>query len=186
MTEVDKIIDKFVYFINSTEVEPGLENEIPPSLRTENVQGDWFKWKIKPYKRIDWIKGIEGKTKIPFPNSYTSFVNRYIFPSFDIGPISFLGNTPEIIDFTLHELRTGIFEDKILSDVLLNNGYLQFGRSSTGIYDPICFQASRVINKGEFPIVQIDHEEILIHSKIKIVENIAPTFIQFIEKYTGN
>jgi len=39
------------------------------------------------------------------------------------------------------------------------------------------------MKKNEFPIVQVDHEGILIKSKIIIVEEIAPSFEEFIKSY---
>ncbi|HHL31135.1 MAG TPA: hypothetical protein ENJ41_01025 [Oceanospirillales bacterium] len=186
MADINKTIDDFIDFVNSNEIEPGFENEIPPSLRTEIVDGVWFKWKIKAHDNINWIKEIEGVTKLPFPRSYKSLVSRYIFPCFDLGPISFLGNIPTGSNFDQQELLTGIFTDTNLSNCLLKNGYLQFGRSSTGSYDPICFDTNRVTNKREYAIFRIDHERALIDSKISIVEKIAPSFINFVKNYNKN
>ncbi len=180
----DDLIDAFVAKVNSTNREPGSENDIPPSARigAANDVGA-IDWNIKPCPRITWVEEIEQKISKPLPRSYKSFVSRYIFPCFEISSVSFLANTPEGLVFKLDELRTGIFEDKILSDFLFRNSYIQFARPSGGGYDPICFDANRTTKKNEYPIVQVDHEGILIKSRIVIVAKIAPSFEEFIKNY---
>jgi hypothetical protein len=183
MMNTDKLIDAFVAKINSGTREPGLEDEIPNSIRTgiTNEYGA-FDWHIKPYS-VNWVAEVEKKIYGPFPRSFKSLISRYIFPTFELGPILFLANTPEGLAFSLHELRTGIFKDKVLSEALRQNSYIQFGRQAGGCYDPICFAAQRSSQSNEYPIVQIDHEGILIKSKIIIVKEIAESFVDFIEKY---
>jgi hypothetical protein len=183
---IDKLVDAFVAKISSDIRAPGFEDEIPPSVRTglKNEYG-MFEWNIKPYSEINWVEGIEEKICKPLPRSYRSFISRYIFPCFEIGPLFFMANTPEGLNFSLHELRTGIFEDKILSDSLLKNSYIQFARPSGGGYDPVCFDAHRSTENNEYPVVRIDHEGILIKSKIIVVKEIAASFVHFIKNYTN-
>jgi hypothetical protein len=180
----DDLIDAFVVKVNSSNREPGFEDNIPPSVRVGAANDiGTIDWNIKPYPRITWVEKLEQKISKPLPRSYKSLISRCIFPCFEVGPVSFLGNTPEGLVFKLDELRTGIFEDKISSGFLLRNSYIQFAHPSGGGYDPICFDADRTAKKNECPIVQVDHEGILIKSRIIIVERIAPSFEEFINNY---
>jgi hypothetical protein len=78
------------------------------------------------------------------------------------------------------ELKDKIFRDKAIADQLLPAGYLQFGNPHEGNYDPVCFDTNKISN-NEYPIVQIDHEEILCKSRIRIVKEIALSFFKSIE-----
>jgi len=71
-------------------------------------------------------------------------------------------------------------KDKIIARVTTDNGLIHFARASEGTYDPICFDSKK--RKGrECEIVRLDHEEILLHEKIKVVEDVAPSLKEFME-----
>ncbi len=89
----------------------------------------------------------------------------------------FFANTGQHI---YNELAQTIFVDEGLCPTLLNNGYLQFGRAAGGLYDPVCFATKRG-KRGDAPIVCIDHEEILIKQRLRIVEEISFSFTSFLE-----
>ena len=61
------------------------------------------------------------------------------------------------------------------------NGFLQFGLPHEGNYDPVCFDMKRR-KRADAPIVQLDHEEILQWSRIRVVKEIAPSFAQFMQR----
>jgi hypothetical protein len=65
--------------------------------------------------------------------------------------------------------------DKGLSETLIPNGYMQFGKGADIDYDPVCFDISWRKNR-DYRIVKIDHEEILCNHRIKVVKEIAPSF----------
>jgi len=69
--------------------------------------------------------------------------------------------------------------EAVIADELLPAGYLQFGNPHEGNYDPICFDTNKISN-NEYPIVQIDHEEILCRSRIRVVKEVAPSFLELI------
>ena len=79
-----------------------------------------------------------------------------------------------------YEMSSAVFQDKALSAVLLSYGYIQFARPSGGSYDPICFDTNRKAGIGEYPITWIDHEEILCDDNIRVVEEVADSFPEFI------
>ncbi len=145
------------------------------------IYGMWD-WNIKPFENIDWIEDLEARLLIRFPTSFHSLITRYIFPQFDFGPLQFLANTPEGVEKSC-ELRTGIFEDEYLSTSLLQNGFVQFARPAGGSYDPICFDTNNKSTSIEYSIVNIDHEDILCHDKIKITKVLAPSFHELIKQH---
>lgn len=174
---IDSDIDLFVTKINSSQREPLFPEDVPESLRIglpdKNGQ---FMWSIIKANFNQWIPDLEQKLPMRFPPSYDSFISRYIFPAFEFGPVFLFGNTGSEIH---SELKDKIFRDKAIADQLLPAGYLQFGNPHEGNYDPVCFDT----NNNQYPIVQIDHEEILCRSRIRVVKVIAPSFLKLIESY---
>lgn len=79
------------------------------------------------------------------------------------------------------ELSTRVFADKHLFPILHAHGYVQIGNPCEGNYDPVCFDTHRRVC-DDAPIVQLDHEEILIRNRIRIIGEIAPTFTSFMER----
>ena len=80
-----------------------------------------------------------------------------------------------------YELSERAFKDKGLFPTLHKSGFLQFGLPHEANYDPVCFDMKRR-NQGDAPIVQLDHEEILQWSRIRVVGEIAPSFAQFMQR----
>jgi hypothetical protein len=80
-----------------------------------------------------------------------------------------------------HELADRLSRDPGIFPLLRSNGYLQFGLPHTGNYDPVCFDMKRR-SRGDAPIVQLDHEEILIRNRIRVAQEIAPSLGVFIER----
>jgi hypothetical protein len=80
-----------------------------------------------------------------------------------------------------YELSSKVFKDKGLFPTLHKHGFLQFGLPHETNYDPVCFDMQRR-NRADAPIVQLDHEEILIRSRIRVVQEIAPSFAQFMQR----
>jgi len=123
-----------------------------------------------------WIEVLESKLPRRLPSSFRSLVTRYAFAPFDIGPLRFFGNTG--LD-EKDDLNVVIFRDRTMAQATLKNGYIQFARPDTGSYDPICFDAKKSAANREFPIVRLDHEQILCNGRIKVVEKVADSFFKF-------
>lgn len=124
-----------------------------------------------------WVDVLESKLPRRLPASYRNLVTRYAFGSFDAAELMFLGNTGHDLE---DDLTISIFHDPIMSRVTLANGYIQFARPTTGSYDPICFNTTKPASNREFAIVQLDHEQILINERIKVVEKVSDSFFNFI------
>lgn len=131
---------------------------------------------IQPISDAPWITELERKLPKRLPASFRSLVTRYAFPPFQVGELSLYGNmgTNDV-----EEMSIAIFQDSIIAEGTLRAGYIQFARPASGSYDPICFDARRAVNKREFPIVRLDHEELLCHDRIHVSEKLAESFYRF-------
>lgn len=117
-----------------------------------------------------------------FPRLYERLVLSYRWQTSDIGDaFRILANPP---GSDLSGLKQEIFRDKGLSDQLLPNGFVQFGFQSAYEYDPICF-ATKCRSQSDYPIVRIDHEEILCNHRIKIIATIANSFREFVRQLSS-
>jgi len=173
---IDPLIDAFVKRINSSPREPQPEYELTLSVTNGTAVDGIQDWQVRRWNDIDWIVPLEAKLPMPLPASFRSFITRYIFPHFEIEPLEFLANTPE---GSLREMRASLAGDSYLSKA----GYLHFARPAGGSSDHICFDTHRATQHHEYPIVCIDHEGILCHDEIIIVEEVAPSFRDFVIQY---
>lgn len=155
---VDKLIDQFVAHIDSPESD---------FRRIENAP---------------WIIALEAKLPQRFPVSFRSLVTRYSFSTFDVGGLSFFSNLGDGSD---EELSVAIFKDRIIAKATLKAGFIQFARPVSGSYDPVCFDTNRKSRNREFPIVRLDHEEILCRDRIHIVEILADSFFRYAAGIAG-
>jgi SMI1 / KNR4 family (SUKH-1) len=128
-----------------------------------------------------WIEVFERKLPRSLPSSFRLFVTRYSFECFDLGGVTFFGNTGRTNNGD--DLVVASLGDKYLSETLLPAGYIQIGQPETGDYDPICFDTNKPAQNREFPIVRINHEEVLCNYRIKITEQIADSFFRLIEDF---
>jgi hypothetical protein len=181
---VDQLVDSFVRAVNAGCREPIIFTDLdqvpyPSSVLVgEPDEYGGYDWAIKPYAGIDWVDSVERRLPRRFPIVYRSLISRYIFPSFEAGDVAFLGNTPEGTD--CYELRERLFKDGVLSAALLRGGYIQIGNPAGVNYDPICFVPEG--GEDDRPLVQIDHEGILIHDELHIMEEIAPSLSHLMSK----
>ncbi len=182
MNRIEELVDSFVDCINDSDLTYLDEDEVPPFLRVGDLDDcRQYEWKIQKSDCSNWIHPLQEKLPKLFPPSYYSLVSRYAFPAFEIGPILLFGNTGHD---TYWELSKRIFLDGFMSYFLLENGYIQIGNPYFYNYDPICFDTNTQIEKSlEYPIVKIDHEEILSKSKLVVVEEISISFLKFVEDY---
>jgi len=137
---------------------------------------------IRKIENAPWIKDLEDKLPKRFPASFRSLLSRYAFPSFDAGDLSFFSNTGTVSE---EELSVAIFKDKVIADVTLKAGYIQFARPQSGSYDPICFDARHARGNREFSIVRLDHEEILCRGHIVVSEMLADSFYRFVADFVA-
>ena len=178
----DRLIDEFVALVNAGRREPVWEEEAPPSVRGEQTDqhGDYFDWQIRPCADVDWIVPLEQRLGFTLPKLYRSVVSRYIFPSFHHPSLFLYGNTPEGTDHW--EFRNRLFLDETLSRVLLANRYLQFANPYPNNYDPLCFDMNRPTDNGDYPIVVVNHTQILCFDTLDVLLEMSPSFGDMIRR----
>jgi hypothetical protein len=105
---------------------------------------------------VPWIAGVEQRLGLSYPRSFRILVTRYIFGAFEVGPVELFAN---LGDGTEQDLTAAPFSDRYMSPWLLAHRFLQFGRPSTGSYDPVCFDFDECSDEPR--VVRLDHEDIL-------------------------
>ena len=174
----DALVDDFVRYANQAGFEWKFPDEVPQELRTSHEKDGMFYWQIREAVSNPWVEGLAKQLPRTFPRPYRSLVERYRFCNFEVGPVMFFANSGQALFF---ELSGRVFWDKHLFPTLHKHGYLEFGKPDEGNYDPVCFDMKR-LDRDDAPIVQLDHEEILIRERIRVVAEIAPSFTDFLKR----
>jgi len=182
MTKSDKttdyLVDEFVRYANLAGFEPRFPDNVPVELRTSDANYGMLNWKIQAASSNPWILDLTNKLPQVLPAVYRSLIERYRFCNFEVGTAMFFANTGQPL---FYELSTRTFADKGMYPTLHKNGYLEFGKPNETNYDPVCFSMQRR-KKDDAPIVQIDHEELLIRNRIHVVKEIAPSLMEFLQQ----
>ena len=181
--DLPTLVEAFVQKVNSEPREPQSVDEVPGYLR-ESAAGDpasgpidgWTNWRVVRRDNSTQIEQLQERTGRPFPPSFQYLLANYSFPAFEFGPIMFFANTGED---TFWELGKRLFQDPHMSPHLLRAGFLQIGNPHFYNYDPVCFDGNSP--RIEKRIVQLDHEEILQRGEMKIVKEIAPSFVDLVD-----
>jgi len=171
---VAELVDAFVEKVNTSSREPEALEDVPDALRDGPSDDGVTSWRIKRSNNIERINALEKRMRIEFPPSFREFLSRYSFPAFEFGPILLFANTGEDLFW---ELETRLFLDPHMSPVLLHAGYVQIGNPYFYNYDPVCFSPGAA--RHERRIVQLDHEAILQSGALRVVSEIAPSFVRF-------
>ncbi|HZG50998.1 MAG TPA: SMI1/KNR4 family protein [Pyrinomonadaceae bacterium] len=133
---------------------------------------------VVPLDNVPRIEQFESRLPARLPASFRSLVTRYSFPAFAVNSLSLFANNDVEVE---QELSHAVFQDKVIADVTLRAGYIQFARPADGRYDPVCFDTNERSKNREFPIVTLDHEAILINSRIVVREVIGKSFFKFVQ-----
>lgn len=179
MSQSDKLVDAFVAFINSRPRDLRLKNEVPPSVRLPAEDEDYTSWQIIQCES-PWLSELEQSLPHRLPATFRSLISRYCFPSLEVGPIVLHANTSEGSEY--FEFRKRLFHDRTMSPFLLQHGFIQFGKPADWSYDPVCFHVVPR-SKREYPIVRLDHEEILIRNRVRIMASIARSLREVLERF---
>jgi hypothetical protein len=175
--QIDSLIDAFVEKINSQPREMEALDEVPPCVREGAPDELWTRWRIVKSDNSASIADLENRLGRRFPPSFRHLVSNYCFPAFEFGPLMFFANTGQD---TFWELSKRLFADPHMSAALLDAGFIQIGNPYFYNYDPICFDTNEA--KNEYRIVQLDHEPILQFGKLNVIQEISPSFIDFLSQ----
>jgi hypothetical protein len=127
----------------------------------------------------EWLAPFEQNLPFRLPPTYRSLLLRYRFPAFQVGKVELFGN---LDGESYDDLVVASTRDRVLSSVARSGGFIHIGRPETRNYDPICFDFRRRTKTGEATIVRLDHEEILCNDSVRVVEAIAPSFLELLER----
>ncbi len=118
--------------------------------------------------------------KLParFPPLFEALLLNYSWEEIELPGFRLLSN-PAGED--LERFESEIFSDDFLSNVLLKNGYVRFGKAPDYNYDPVCFSIRERQKDGDCAVFQLDHEAILCHENISVVTKLAPSFRALIQ-----
>lgn len=178
------LIEKFVDLVNSNPREPLSPDiygaPIPVRADKSDEHGN-YDWQIQPISAAPWFDELQGQLSKHFPNLYCELCSNYAFPAFEVREIYLYGNSGD--SSYSEELSVRMFADPHMSPILLQNGLLQFGNPFVANYDPVCFDTTRAMKKtNDCPIVVLDHEELLQHSKIKVHTELSPSFEEYLKE----
>lgn len=175
-TKPESLVGEFVAFVNACGLEPKFPDQLPEELREKVTDYGRYKWQIRQSAKNPWVEKFLQRLPQTPPALFRSLIEMYRFVEFEVGPVMFFANTGQPL---FNELATSVFRDKGLFPVLHQNGYLEFGKQNGGGYDPVCFDMKRR-RQDDAPIVRLDHEEILLKTRIKVLNEIAPSFRDFL------
>lgn len=137
---------------------------------------------IVPVQAPAWVTDLERLAGGDFPADYRSFVSRYRFPPFSVGPVDLYGNEGQR---GRYDILTAPFIDPLISAWMAKSGYFPIGRSSCGSYDPI---AIRLVHRGQgrgrgrAPVIRVSHEPILMElPDVPIVERWS-SFLELLDE----
>lgn len=133
---------------------------------------------IRPLGRAPWVDEIERKLKFPFPPAFRSLIERYAFPLLDIGEVELFANEG---DGSQYDLAVAPFSDPYMSPWLIKHRLIYIGHPYIGNYDPICLDLSHRGNV-EPPVVQLNHEDILLEREVVKRKMVAANFLALIER----
>jgi hypothetical protein len=174
------LVSQFVNVVNSAGLDPLFERDVPEELRIlelTEIPG-MFRWEIRAAEANAWVSEVESSLPYPFPRLYRLLIEQFRFAEFVAGPVMFLANTGTEV---FNELSRVFSVGDVFHAQLLQHGFLQFGRQAGGGFDPVCF-AMKQRKNGDAPVVQLDHEEVIIRNRIHVQKEIAPSFRAFVER----
>ncbi|MBL4883927.1 MAG: hypothetical protein JKY95_05255 [Planctomycetaceae bacterium] len=142
----------------------------PLDMIIEQDTDEWDSWsnELSTWKPIPFETSPEALQSIytriagRFPTMYEQLILSYRWFEVDLKIIRLFAN-PSGPGLT--GLTEAIFNDRILSNVLLPAGFVPFAKAADDNYDSICFDLNK-LTQGDCPIIQFEHEAILSHSKI--------------------
>jgi len=139
---------------------------------------------IREEENASRLRIFEEKLPKRLPQSFESFLCRCSFPAFDVMGISLFGWDSDSNAY-VQEASAGEGSSRRfpvhLSKFLIPAGYVRIGRPDGGDFDAICFDFKRQSQNREYRIVQVDHEDILCNSKVRVSGELWGSFVKLVE-----
>ena len=153
MSTADKLIDSFATMV--------MNRGVPLRKEDNTSRLELFQQKLK--KRL--------------PQSFESLLSRYSFREFGVLGVELFGWDSDSNAY----IAEAAAPKNSLSEFLLPAGFVQIGRTELGGFDALCFDWNKPVQNREYRIVQVDHEDILCNSKVRVVGELWPSFVKLAE-----
>ena len=173
--EIDSIIDAFAAQISLLGSDNSLAEEETQGFPLAPSSDKTTNFIIRPCK-VTCFEAIERRLGRRFPPSYRSLVTRYEFAPFEAGKLMLFGNVERNEMF---DLPYALFKDDAIYSATSKAGFIQFGHPYRSNYDPVCFDTTQRSPSGEYPIIQVDHEEILCRDRIIVLGKLFSSFLEY-------
>jgi hypothetical protein len=172
------LLQQFIASFEKLNEMVAVENIYP--ITWELAIGDSDQYGCKRWRPIekateeDDLDSIYSQLPARFPQLYEQLVLSYRWAEVDLKSFTLLANPPGPgLGRPLYEIS----KDPTLWIHLRKAGFIQFGKGPDLDYDPVCFDiSSRKTKAKDYRIVKIDHEQMLCYERVKIVEELAPSF----------
>ncbi|HIA52850.1 MAG TPA: hypothetical protein EYN91_12305 [Candidatus Melainabacteria bacterium] len=119
------------------------------------------------------LEAIYTVIPIRFPSLLEKLLLSYRWYGADTGLFRIFPNPP---GEDLSEFLSNMRRDKAMFEICLQNGFVMFGLGPDLRHDAVCFDVRKSAHGRRYPVVKLDHEQILCNSRIKIVENLSKNF----------
>lgn len=181
MKDDAELLERFVATFPELDEMTTTEELDPVAWQLGSDEADEYGWKewrpIKVDTPLSALEPIYAKLPARFPLLFEELVLSYRWAEVDLGTFRLLANPPGP---DLSGLLTAMSYDAALWDALLPAGFVPFGKGPDLDYDRVCFDVKSRRHSGDCRIVKIDHEEILCNNRIKVVGELAPSFVQLV------
>jgi hypothetical protein len=160
--------------VNPEEVAPLLTE---PWHEDDEQIGAWAQWRpVRVQTAPDALKSFYERVPGPLPPLYAQLTLSCHWDEVDLGEFRLLPNLPRPLD----GLASAIRADSFMFRVLSSHNLVQFGKGPDVDYDPVCFDLNQRSADGDCAIVKADHEEILIHERLRVVGVLASSFRELV------
>lgn len=125
------------------------------------------------------LEAIYAIIPIRFPSLFEKLLLSYRWYGADTGLFRIFQNPP---GEDLSEFLSNMQKDKTMFEICLQNGFVMFGLGPDLRHDAVCFDVRKSAHGRKYPVVKLDHEQILCNSRIKIMENLARNFDELVRQ----
>lgn len=108
-----------------------------------------------------------------FPSLFEKLLLSFRWYGADTGLFRIFPNPP---GEDLSQFLSNMQRDQAMFEFCLQNGFVLFGLGPDLRHDAVCFDVRKSVHGRKYPVVKLDHEQILCNSRIKILENLAKNF----------
>lgn len=123
------------------------------------------------------LEAIYENIPIRFPSLLEKLLLTYRWYGADTGLFRIFPNPPGS-DFS--EFISNMQRDNVMFDTCLKNGFVMFGLGPDMRHDAVCFDVRKSTHGRKYPVVKLDHEQILCNSRIKIIEVLSENFYELV------